>query len=302
MDVELLIESTLLKAVKSCDKDISPPQLTSAVHHAVFPGGARIRPKLTMAVAKACGNDEPKLSLAAACSIEFLHCASLVHDDLPCFDDADFRRGKPSVHKAFDERIAVLTGDALIILAYETLAKVKAKDVTRLSELIACISKGVGAPEGIVAGQAWECESKASLRQYQRAKTGALFSAATLAGAISAGDRKNHWGLLGEILGEAYQVADDIRDVIANPVDLGKPTGQDETLGRMSSAKELGLTGAVDYFDDLIKKAIKAVPNCNGSGKLREIVLAESQRLVPKRGPMRVYRSLKKPSKITASN
>ncbi len=302
MNAELLLESHLLKGIKLCDKKNAPPMLISAINHAVFPGGARIRPRLTLAVASACGNDDPELALTSACSIEFLHCASLVHDDLPCFDDADLRRGKPSVHKAFDERIAVLTGDALIVLAYQFIASSKVKNKDRLSPLLNCISKGVGAHEGIVAGQAWECESKAVLRQYQKAKTGALFSAATLSGAISSGDYSNDWRLLGEVLGEAYQVADDIRDVIANPIDLGKPTGQDESLGRMSSAKELGLSGAVNYFDDLVEKAVKAIPDCKGAGKLKELVKAESQRLVPKKGPMRVKRVLKQPFKAGLPN
>ena len=87
-----------------------------------FPGGARIRPRLCLAVAQACGEDQPAVTDAAAAAIELLHCASLVHDDLPCFDDAPIRRGKPSVHRAFGEQLAVLAGDALIVLAFETLA------------------------------------------------------------------------------------------------------------------------------------------------------------------------------------
>ena len=93
------------------------------LRYAVFPGGARIRPRLCLAVAQACGEDQPAVTDAAAAAIELLHCASLVHDDLPCFDDAPLRRGKPSVHRAFGERLAVLAGDALIVLAFETLAR-----------------------------------------------------------------------------------------------------------------------------------------------------------------------------------
>ncbi len=302
MNVESLLESYLYKSIKLCESKNAPPRLTSAIHHAVFPGGARIRPRLTLAVSHACGNDEPNFALATACSVELLHCASLVHDDLPCFDNADLRRGKASVHKAFDERIAVLTGDALIVLAYKVVASAPVKEKKRLAQVLECISEGVGAPEGIVAGQAWECESKASLQQYQKAKTGALFSAATLAGALASGNISNEWGLLGEALGEAYQVADDIRDVIANPTELGKPTGQDESLGRMSSAKELGLSGAVNYFDDLIDKAVLAIPTCKGDGKLRALVRAEAQRLVPKKGPMRVFRKIKNPKRFILPN
>ena len=99
-----------------------PPLLAAAMRHAVFPGGARIRPQLCLAVARACGDAHPALADAAAAAIELLHCASLVHDDLPCFDDAATRRGQPSVHAAYGERLAVLAGDALIVLAFQTLA------------------------------------------------------------------------------------------------------------------------------------------------------------------------------------
>ena len=93
------------------------------MRHAVLPGGARVRPQLCLSVAQACGDDLPEMSDAAAAAIELIHCASLVHDDLPCFDDADLRRGKPSVHRAYGEPLAVLAGDALIVMAFEALAR-----------------------------------------------------------------------------------------------------------------------------------------------------------------------------------
>ena len=116
---------------------------------------------------------------AAAAAIELLHCASLVHDDLPCFDDADTRRGKPSVHAQFGEPIAVLAGDALIVLAFETLAREVVGRARRLARLVSIVAAAVGAPRGIVAGQAWECEAAVPLVDYQRAKTGALFVGST---------------------------------------------------------------------------------------------------------------------------
>src|SRR5512147_53669 len=147
-----------------------PPRLAAAMQHAVFPGGARIRPKLCLAVARACGDDDPLLAAAAASAIELLHCASLVHDDLPCFDDALTRRGRPSVHCAYGERLAVLAGDALIVLAFQHLGASAARSPQRLPRLLATLSAGVGMPFGIAAGQAWECESRTVLRDYQRAK------------------------------------------------------------------------------------------------------------------------------------
>ena len=116
------IEQSRAAAVASCEASGSPPRLAAAIRYAVFPGGARVRPRLCVAVAAACGEPESGLADAAGASIELLHCASLVHDDLPCFDDAATRRSRPSVHRAFDERLAVLTGDALIVLAFQHLA------------------------------------------------------------------------------------------------------------------------------------------------------------------------------------
>ncbi len=282
MDTRSGIENALELAVASTQVAGGPPKLGAAIRHAVFPGGARIRPQLCLAVAQACGGDDLQLSLGAAAAIELLHCASLVHDDLPCFDDAATRRGQPSVHAAFGERLAVLAGDALIVLAFQVVAQAAAKSTQRLAGLIATIGQGVGAPLGIVAGQAWECEPRVCLSDYQRAKTGALFAAATAAGAQSAGAPAAPWLGLGEWLGEAYQVADDIRDVIADPKLLGKPIGQDVALGRPSSASELGLSGAIQHFDELVANAIAAIPACRGAGKLRALVRMESERLVPK--------------------
>ena len=256
------------------------PVSASALRYAVFPGGARIRPRLCLAVAAACGDDEPGTAAAAAAAIELLHCASLVHDDLPCFDDATMRRGKPSVHRAFGERLAVLTGDALIVLAFETLARAGMR-ADRLAPLTIIVSRGVGMPTGIVAGQAWECEPRVALADYQRAKTGALFAAATMAGAAAAGADPAPWRTLGERLGEAYQVADDLRDVAGDAEKLGKPTGRDAALGRPSAAGELGIAGALARLEHLVAGAIASIPPCPGAAELRAAMLIETGRLVP---------------------
>ena len=276
------IEQALATAIATGEAPGCPPKLAGAIRHAVFPGGARIRPQLCLAVAQACGDDDPTLSEAAASAIELLHCASLVHDDLPCFDDSPLRRGRASVHYAYGESLAVLAGDALIVLAFQTVAASAARSPQRLAALIATIAAGVGMPAGIVAGQAWECEPMASLAEYQRAKTGALFAAATMAGAQAAGACAAPWRALGEWLGEAYQAADDIRDVVGDPRVLGKPVGQDVALLRPSAATELGLEGAIAHFDRLVACAVEAVPACKGADQLRMLVRMESERLVPK--------------------
>jgi len=276
------IEHSLAMAVSQGEAPGCPPKLAGAVRHAVFPGGARVRPQLCLAVAAACGDDDPALSTATACAIELLHCASLVHDDLPCFDNAPMRRGRASVHYAYGQSLAVLAGDALIILAFQTLALGASQSPLRLPALMTMVAGSVGMPFGAVAGQAWECEPRVNLSDYQRAKTGALFAAATMGGAQAAGADPAVWQPFGDWLGEAYQAADDIRDVVGDPRLLGKPVGRDLALLRPSAATELGLEGAVAYFDQLVARAIEAVPDCAGAAGLRALVRHESERLVPK--------------------
>lgn len=278
--IQRALEAQLLRTQSAS----APPRLLAAMRHAVFPGGARIRPQLCVAVAQACGDDAPALTDAAAVAIELLHCASLVHDDMPCFDDADTRRGLPTVHKLFGEPLALLAGDGLIVMAYQALAQAALQQPAhahRLAALLQTVSDGTGAPDGIVAGQAWECEPVADLGRYQRAKTGALFVAATCAGAQAAGGDGHAWRALGECLGEAYQVADDIRDVVFEADQLGKPAGQDATHHRPSAALDLGLGPAMDRFRDLMSDAVASVPDCPARSAMRKLVLQESARLIP---------------------
>ena len=280
MDLVSRVEHAISSALASAESAGAPPGLAAAMRYAVFPGGARIRPRLCLAVAAACGEKDHTIADAAAVSIELLHCASLAHDDLPCFDDAATRRGKPSVHRAFGERLAVLAGDALIVLAFQNLAW-RAAATPSLPALLMIVSRSVGMPAGIVAGQAWECEPRVPLGDYQRAKTGALFAAAAEAGALAAGAEVQPWCLLGDRLGEAYQVADDIRDVAADANDLGKPVGRDAILGRPSAAREFGLKGALKRFEQLVAAAIDTIPDCAGAPVLRVLIRAEAERLIP---------------------
>jgi geranylgeranyl diphosphate synthase type II len=275
--VERVLQTSLQEAIHP----ETPPRLGQAIVHAVVPGGARIRPQLALAVSLACGDDDPHLSEHFAGALELMHCASLVHDDLPCFDNAAVRRGRPSVHSQFGERLAVLTGDALIVMAFRAVIRCKARHAHRLADVLGYLEASVGPSMGIVAGQAWECEPVAQIQVYQRLKTGALFSAATMGGAACAGADPRAWRVLGEALGEAYQVADDIRDVLMDVLALGKPACQDQALDRPSAARELGLEGALAYFDKLIAKAIEGIPACRGAVRLRNLVLKEAERLLP---------------------
>lgn len=281
MDAVSRIERALAAAVDRADAKGGPPRLAEAMRYAVFPRGARIRPRLCLAVAHACGDDNPALADAAAASIELLHCASLVHDDLPCFDDADIRRGKPSVHRAFGEPLAVLAGDALIVLAFQAVADAAIATPGRLPAVIATVSGAVGVPHGIVAGQAWECEDSVDLSVYQREKTGALFAAATVAGAAAAGLEHGPWRVLGELLGEAYQVADDLRDAVSDPDEIGKPVGQDAAHGRPNAVAAFGLDGAVRRLESLAGLAVASIPPCPRAADLKALILLEARRLLP---------------------
>jgi geranylgeranyl diphosphate synthase type II len=275
------IDKALSGALARAEQRGAPPRLAAAIRHAVWPGGARIRPHLCLAVSAACGDGDPALADAAGAAIELLHCASLVHDDLPCFDNAATRRGQPSVHAAHGERCAVLAGDALIVMAFETLAAGAARNPVRLPSLLSVLAQRVGMPNGIVAGQAWECEDWVALPDYQRAKTGSLFAAATEMGALAAGGSPQVWRGFGEWLGEAYQVADDIRDAACEADEIGKPVGRDRTLGRPSAVHEFGLAGALAHFERLVSHAGQAVPDGPGAKNLRALLQAEAQRLLP---------------------
>lgn len=283
MSADAVIERAIERAVAFSEGQGAPPRLAAAIRHAVFPGGARVRPQLCLAVAQACAKDDDLDAAAgAAAAIELLHCASLVHDDLPCFDSADIRRGKASVHVAFGEPLAVLTGDALIVMAFETLARDCAAFADRMRRLIMIVSRAVGARDGIVAGQAWESEPDINLGAYHRAKTGALFVAATMAGAASVGADAAPWRQLGERLGEAYQVADDLRDFLADGTMLDKPAGQDAAHHRPNAVAYLGLEEAVEHLTALVRDAADAVPDCAGAEPLRALVYAQAKRLAPR--------------------
>ena len=275
------IEATLAEAVGRVQADCAPPRLAAAMTHAVLPGGARVRPQLCLSVAMACGEDKAELSDAAAAAIELIHCASLVHDDLPCFDDADMRRGRPSVHHAYGQPLAVLAGDALIVMAFEVLARAARVDAQRSAGLTLALARATGMPRGICAGQAWESEAEIDLAAYHRAKTGSLFVAATRMGAMAAGADPEPWTELGARIGEAFQVADDLHDVLNGAVDLGKPCGQDAAHGRPNAVADFGVAGAIRRLEDILGGAIASIPACPGEAMLCAVVRKQAERLTP---------------------
>lgn len=277
------IERALHDAIVRADRPNAPPKLASAICYALFPGGARMRPRLCLAVAEACGGRSRRTADGAAAALELMHCASLVHDDLPCFDDASVRRGKPSVHRAFGEPIAVLAGDAMIVMAFETLCENAGPYPDVLPGLVRILARSVGMPGGIIAGQAWESETAIDLAAYQRAKTGSLFRAAVESGAMVSGQDPSMWAPVGDKLGEAYQVADDLHDALSDAEDMGKPAGQDRLHGRPNAVAELGVAPSVARLKQLLSEAVAAIPQCDGRAALQGMIEAETRRFIPRR-------------------
>ena len=275
------IEAALGRAMADATSPPAPAGLSAAMTHAVFPGGARIRPLICLSVAQACGERTQGPGDSAAAAIELMHCASLVHDDLPSFDDADVRRGRPSVHVAYGESLALLAGDALIVLAFETALGAAREDCARGVALALALAAATGAPRGICAGQAWESESLVDLSAYHAAKTGSLFVAATRMGAIAGGADPAAWGELGARIGEAFQIADDLRDVVEGSAASGKPAGQDARHRRPSAVEAYGVSGAANRLRDALAAAIASIPACPGEAALCATVRAQAERLSP---------------------
>ncbi|WP_127596912.1 polyprenyl synthetase family protein [Nitratireductor alexandrii] len=281
MDLSERIETGMQTAIRYATANGCPQKLAGALRYAVFPGGARIRPRLCLAVALACGDRNPRVATASASAIELLHCASLVHDDLPCFDNAATRRGKASVHKEYGEEIALLVGDGLIVAAFETIARETLHAPHLTARLISTVANAVGSPYGLVAGQAWESEPKINIAAYHRAKTASLFTGAVSTGALSSEGNPLDWYALADALGAAYQVADDLYDAMDESGSMGKPVGQDRLNGRPNLVAELGVEGALKRLLDLVDQAADNVPDCEGAGMLRAMIHKEAKRLMP---------------------
>lgn len=239
----------------------TPPRLREAITYALFPGGGRLRPLLCLAVAAACSAGERRHQAVArarsfAAALELVHCASLVHDDMPCFDDAELRRGKLTVHRQFGEATALLVGDALIVMAFDTIAR------TENARSVSILAQATGPARGIIAGQAWEGEPVAPFDEYHRAKTAALFEAAGALGALAVGDDPEPWRAFGEVIGRAYQAADDLADAVGDAASLGKMPGRDAALGRPNIVRRQGVGAARVQIDALIHEARRRVPSC----------------------------------------
>ncbi len=247
--LEQCIEDRLQRIVPS--SEMHPQPLHRAMRHAVFSGGKRVRPQLLLQIAGACGADlrEFDLALSVGCAAELIHTASLIHDDLPCFDDAATRRGQPTVHVLFGVPMAVLAGDALLTLAFESLADVPLLLADRALRVVRLLGRATGSAAGLIGGQSMEQSLDAGARsltpelieRYQDMKTAALFQLACEAGAVVAGSvHAADWAVVGQLLGRWYQLADDCLDVQGLPELAGKPIGQDAAHGRPNAMAYLG--------------------------------------------------------------
>lgn len=264
----LRLETALQDGVARLTADGCPPRLAKAIEYGVFPAGHRFRPRLCLAVAEALGTGDAPLATAAAVAMEFVHGASLIQDDLPAFDNADERRGHPALHRVFGEALAVLAADALIVGAFEEIGRVAHHDPAGAGRVVTEIARGIGSPRGAVAGQGWESEEEVDLALYHRAKTAALFEAATGAGAISAGHDPEPWRAVGLWLGKAYQIADDIAD----GADDGTDAGSDAALGRPNAMHSYGTVGSIRALEDAMHRALDAIPHGPGHAQFHRFL------------------------------
>ena len=277
------------QALERCFSDREPmSNLYDSMTYSLLAGGKRIRPVLTVEVCRMCGGDVQQ-ALPFACAVEMIHTYSLIHDDLPCMDDDDLRRGKPTNHKVYGEATAVLAGDGLLTAAFET-ALDGGRDLPpqRVVEAAACLAHAAGA-QGMVGGQALDmaAEGRAVTRwdveQLQKLKTGALLSAAAEMGCIVAGGgeaQRKAVGRYAKKLGLAFQVRDDMLDVEGDQATLGKPVGSDQANEKTTFVSLLGMDGCRELVEKLTEEAVTALSDFEDAGFLswlaRELAGRES--------------------------
>jgi geranylgeranyl diphosphate synthase type II len=230
-------------------EEVPPQTIHRAMRYSLFAGGKRVRPVLCLEAAHAiCA--APRGIETAACSLEFIHTYSLIHDDLPALDNDDYRRGKLTSHKVFGEAMAILTGDALLTLAFETLSKLDAVPDDRKTRVIAELATAAGTVGGMIGGQVADLEGEGKppdaklLESIHRAKTGALLRASVRMGAIYAGADQQQFDAIsrfGEHVGLAFQIVDDILDVVESSEALGKTAGKDAQQQKITFPAVYGL-------------------------------------------------------------
>ncbi|HYW05130.1 MAG TPA: farnesyl diphosphate synthase [Gammaproteobacteria bacterium] len=251
------------------DASLAPERLHAAMRYAVTGGGKRLRPALCYATGEALAIP-PEILDAPACSVEFIHAYSLVHDDLPAMDDDELRRGRPTCHRAFDEATAILAGDALQSLAFHTLCHDPALDVTPQARLgmVAELALACGS-RGMVGGQMLDLQAEgrsldvAELEFMHIHKTGALIRASVMLAALAlpglAVERRQALDHMAKCIGLAFQIRDDLLDVEGDTGELGKRSGADAERGKCTYVSALGLDGARERLAELHREALGAL-------------------------------------------
>jgi farnesyl diphosphate synthase len=247
------------------ETDLPEDKLYEAMRYSVLNGGKRLRPFMVIQSANLF-NVDPKRSKRVAAALEFVHCYSLMHDDLPAMDDADKRRGKPATHKAFDEATAILAGDALLTLAFQILSEQETHpDPHVRCELISALAQAAGG-HGMCGGQMLDLIGEneefdlGTISRLQRMKTGKLMAFACESGAILGKSDAPHRKALCNYaydLGLAFQVTDDVLDVEGNVVELGKDIGKDEDAGKATFVSAMGKDAAKMRAEMLVQQAIR---------------------------------------------
>ncbi|BCU76248.1 polyprenyl synthetase family protein [Luteolibacter sp. LG18] len=272
-DVDAALDQFLPK------KTAAPATIHAAMRYTVFAGGKRLRPILTLAAAEACGG-KAEDAMAPACAVEVLHTYSLVHDDLPCMDDDDLRRGRPTCHKVYGEGMAVLTGDALLTEAFYILAQTPASERYDVRHYVAELAL-TGGSRHLIGGQVLDLEgegqkpSKARLLKIHEAKTAALLTASLRLGGMTANATPKQLEALttfGHALGLAFQVIDDILDVTQSTEVLGKTAGKDAEAAKTTYPALFGLAKSRKEAARLTKEALDALKPLGKKGdRLAEI-------------------------------
>ena len=256
-----------------------PCLVHQAMRYSVFAGGKRVRPILCIEAFRIFSNEMPAI-LPVACALEFIHTYSLIHDDLPALDNDDLRRGRPTCHKKFGEAMAILAGDALLTLAFETLAGAPVRQAERVT-LIGEVASAAGTRDGMVGGQVADLEAEgkevtAEMLEYiHRSKTAALIRASVLSGAIAGGASREDQDLLrtfGGLIGWAFQVTDDILDVEESSAALGKTAGKDQAQKKATYPALFGLEKSHEFARELATRAIAALQTFGArAANLREL-------------------------------
>ena len=266
-----MVESRLYSVFP--EETLPQGNVIKAARYSLEAGGKRIRPVLTLAFCEMCGG-EPDKALDAACAVEYMHTYSLIHDDLPCMDNDDLRRGKPSCHKAFGETTALLAGDMLAILPFETIARSETIPAQAAVNCIRELSYLCGT-EGMIGGQQIDTERVGSeldgelLLSMYSMKTSALLKAACLCGVYCAGSVNEELYVrsateYAENLGLAFQIVDDILDVTGSTEELGKQTGNDADNDRHTFVRTYGLERAKNAAAEYTQKAMAALDAFDG--------------------------------------